>query len=82
MKVIAVTLMVFESRNNMVDDLLLKHFCGGFLDGKMTTRLTTRGVCREKSVGWKCEGKSTRKSDKDTKSCGDVEPQVVCRRVI
>ena len=39
-----------------------------------------RGVL-EKSVDWKCVGKSTRKGNKDKKSGGDVEPQVVSGRV-
>ena len=28
-----------------LEDLLLSYFCDWFLDGKMTARLTTRGVC-------------------------------------
>ena len=51
------------------DNLLLRHFCGGLLDGKMTGRLRTNIMC-------------TWKGNRDTKSCGDIEPLVVCRRVI
>ena len=68
------TLVVFESRNNMVRRFAVKALLWWMTD-RLTSRLTTRGCVRTRIM-------CTRKGNKDTKICGGVKPQVVYRRVI
>ena len=66
--------LVFELKNNMVGRFAITHICGGFLDGKVKTRLNiyflfwcstgcVRGLWQERGVlGKECEPDMFRKA--------------------